>query len=678
MLHFPEISRTKCAGLAALMVLLPLSFLCYQAWFNPRIQFLVPSLKGEWILHRPDILYPDKLSGTVLFRRRFELKEVPQRAELAVRAASQFRMSVNQHVVEPDSQNNAGNWKFARTYDIAPFLIHSENVIEIRVTNTLGQPALLVQSLPGDDYPDLSSNEQWESAPGPDFSKWRRCVLTYWDPPLFGGERSPIQESPAYPVYLILLGVYALFIIAAARPWRRFYRNSISASGDAEGDASAPGTKVSSRFPLWAHMAILAVLVTTVLTVNIHNAVSYPYGRSYFDAEPHADYIRYVASKWQVPVVTQGWEMFQPPLYYFVSAVVYNTMGGARAEPASLKAVQFVGVLSGLACLFIAWLTLGLCIGDNLSVKTLGWSAVAFLPMFLYINPIVGNEMFSAFTMSLSLYLLMRFGFRERISVKQAIALGIVFGLAMLSKYTALVFLAVAVVILLLRLCIHSGNRRREAATLLIFIVAMGSVCGWFYIRNWVLFHNPMVANWDEVSGFDVEQQQGYRTAGFYLRFGSVFTRAPERSRWYSFWDGNYGSMWMDPHFNMIDPRDNAASSYGTVILGLALLPAMAIFMGWLRLAKINCQSRVFRPDLVLVLAAPLFLLALVWHSLQIPAITTVKAFFSIALLPAFAVFAGIGLKGMAVNLGRYAPVLYAGLIALYALILRLFWYRPY
>jgi hypothetical protein len=202
-------------------------------------------------------------------------------------------------------------------------------------------------------------------------------------------------------------------------------------------------------------------------------------------------------------------------------------------------------------------------------------------------------------------------------------------------------------------------------------------VCSWFYARNAVLFHNPFVANWDDVSGFHVEQPQGYRTPGFYLKFGSVFTHAPERSRWYSFWDGYYGSMWMDPHLNMIDCRDGHTSSYGTIIFGLALLPSAAILVGWIRLLRDICASRLFKPDFALVIAAPLMLMALVWHTLQMPFITTVKAFFTIALLPAFAVFSGVGLHEMAQNLRKFSLVLYISLLVLFVLIVYLFWYRP-
>jgi 4-amino-4-deoxy-L-arabinose transferase-like glycosyltransferase len=675
---YPKIHRHKLYAIVGFIVLLPISFLGYQAWFNTKIAFLVPSFKGQWILHRSDELFPGKISGTVLFRRHFKLTAIPRQTSIAVRAASQYRMLVNGRLVEPDSRKSLGNWKFARNYDLAPFLLNSENTIEIRVTNDQGLPALLVQAFPWENNLDISSDTTWESALVPDISKWRKCVYPYQEPPVLGEDRSPIQRTGTYPVYWVMLGAYSIFIIVAIKPWSFFSASPDAAMPPDKSVLNNHRAVVRGRFRISSGMLAFPIILAVILALYIHNVASYPYRQSPFDGAMHLDYIKYVASTWRVPVATQGWEMYHPPLYYFVSAIVYKVMGGAQGEPASIRAVQVLGMLSGLACLLLSWLILRICSRSNKSVQVLGWCIAAFLPMLLYMAPTISNEIFSAGVISLSMYLLMRYGFQESISIRQATILGLMFGLAMLSKYTAFLFFLIAVGIFLLRLWIRPDRLKREMAILLIFVTVACSVCGWFYVRNIILFHNPFVTNGDEQSGFHFEQPQGYRTLGFYFRFGAALTRAPERSRWFSFWDGYYGSMWMDTHFNMINYRDHKASSYGTIILCLALLPSAAICLGWIASLRRIFVHRLFEPHLALVVAVPLTMLALVQETLRIPYITALKAFYTISLLPAFAVFSGIGLYEMAKNLGKFSPLLYTSLFLLFALTSYLFWYRPF
>ena len=662
MLRIPECRRLTQILVLGLLILAPASFFFCQAWFNPGLEFLVPSMRGRWILHDPDELFPARNSGEVAFRRRFDLKLAPVQCRIDVRAASRFRISVNGHVLEEDSQQPPRNWKIRRTYDIAPFLGQSGNHIEIHVTNGHGLPALLVEASPGMDAGiHVQSDAQWESAQSPDYSSWRRCVYPNQEPPVFGEANSAVQKPPLLPLYAVAFVVYSILVLLSLNPWQIFYRRPASSSGS--------GLRTARVF--------LALGIAAVLGLHIHNLLSYPYSRSYFDYEAHVAYVQYVAQHWRVPIATQGWEMYQPPLYYFVSAIVYTVAGGTLREPASLKMVQAIGTLSGLACVLLAWLTLRVCAKDKPWVWILGAGTVAFMPMVLYASPMISNEMFSAAMMSFALYWLIRYGFRDAVSFKQAAGMGLVFGLALLSKYTAFLLFLVAGAVLFIRILIRKGQRRREGAVLLVFCAMTVAISGWFYARNVIQFGKPFIANWDDESGFYWEQPPGYRTPGFYLKVGSVFTKHPERSRWSSFWDGYHGSMWMDTHYNMIDFRDQKANALGTVILALALLPASAMCLGFAGSLRRIVRCRQFGADFALVLSSIVTMLVLIWYTLQIPYITTLKATYSLSLIPAFAVFAGFGLYQMAQNLGKYAAVLHVCLAALFVLIGYLFWFRP-
>ncbi|MBM3212572.1 glycosyltransferase family 39 protein [Candidatus Poribacteria bacterium] len=418
------------------------------------------------------------------------------------------------------------------------------------------------------------------------------------------------------------------------------------------------------------------IITIIILVINIHNTAFYTYSRSGFDWKGHVDYIQYMAFEWRTPLATDGWEMFQPPFYYFLSAIIYSLFGGEAADPDSYKAVQIMGALSGIANVCFAWLVLRKLFNKNYSIQLLGFSLVAFLPMGFYMNPLVSNEIFSGSIISLSIYLLIFYGFEDKVKIYQAIILGTVVGLALLSKYTGAFIFITGVIIFAIRILVNTHSRRREITILVIFFAIVFAISGWLYIRNLAKFHDPFIGNWDKASGFRYEQHHGYRTLGFYLKFGSVFFHLPERSRWASFWDGKYGSMWMDTHGSFLNLGDEKTNLYGSIIIYLALLPSMGIVFGFYQSLKSCIKSARCNPLLALIIVSSLTIISLISFTMEIPFFSTIKAFFYLSLLPPIAVFGGMGIYSMCRNLGKFRFIVYINLIILYILIMKLFWYR--
>lgn len=328
--------------------------------------------------------------------------------------------------------------------------------------------------------------------------------------------------------------------------------------------------------------------------------------------------------------------MFQPPFYYFLSAIIYKLFGGAAAEPGSLKAVQMMGTISGVANACFAWLILRKLFQKNHLIQLLGFSVVAFLPMCFYMNPLISNEVFSGSIISLAIYLLVRYGFEKQVKIRHTFILGMVVGLALLSKYTAVFVFLTTVTVLAIRALINPSTHRREIAALVIFLVVVSALSGWLYIRNFTKFHDPFIGNWDKESGYHYEQHHGYRTLGFYLRFGSVFFHTPERSRWASFWDGKYGSTWMDVHGSFLQLNDQA-NLYGNIIICLALLPSAAILLGFCQSLRSALKSARSSPGLALVMVSTLTMVSLLSFTMEVPFFSTIKGFFisrSCLLLP--------------------------------------------
>ncbi len=77
--------------------------------------------------------------------------------------------------------------------------------------------------------------------------------------------------------------------------------------------------------------------------------------RSY-DADGHLEYIRYMSEHRSIPLIREGWQYYQPPLYYALTAPVYALSEYLQPQPMfSMRAVQ-------LFSLALSLLTLGVCV----------------------------------------------------------------------------------------------------------------------------------------------------------------------------------------------------------------------------------------------------------------------------------------------------------------------------
>jgi hypothetical protein len=658
---------------ALALVLSAFAYLVYQAWAKPSIEFLIPSARGAWVVEPSG-----KLSGSMTLRRRFDLEDVPARARLKLKAMSRYSLTVNGRAVEPDSQSPPRNWKRFRSYDIAPELRPGKNTIAIEVLNPDGPPALLAAGLLASGRGGkirLDTGRDWEIRLDPD----RRWVDlgSITKPARTSAENGGFfRSAPGRALLLLLLTGQGLIFLLGLSPLRSALRRRLCpaktpAPADASPSAGSPAL-YGRRLGSWPFLAVAAV----ALVVNLHNTLTFPPQESAFDGVGHVEYIWDMAYQWRAPLATDGWQMYQPPFYYFVSALVYRLFGGGRAEPGSLRAVQVSTMASGLALLLVAYLLLRRLFKDKPALQLLGFSIVAFMPMSLYLNPVISNEVFAGALMALALYLLT--GAKSRLSLNpgRAALLGVVVGLALLSKVSALfIFLTIGAV-LAGRALDAPSDRKPALRALAVFVLVAAGLSGWYYFRNLRVFGDPLVGNWDKRSGFEFEQAPGYRTLGFYTRFGSVLADGAEGSLNASFWDGNYASMWMDPHENFVKLASPRVRVLGRLILCLAFLPSLAILLGFLRALRSALRAKPDDPAFALVLLSLLWLIAGFSFTMEVPFFSTVKAFFFISLLPALAAFAAKGFEAMAAGLGRFRWLLYANLAALYALVLNLFWFR--
>jgi len=160
---------------------------------------------------------------------------------------------------------------------------------------------------------------------------------------------------------------------------------------------------------------------------------------------------------------------------------------------------------------------------------------VAFNPMFLFISASVNNDNLAVLLSTLALLLLVRL-FMQGVSQAQLFLLGIVLGLAALTKVSTLGLLPLTGLALSLL-----AWRRRDGSLLLkgglLITTPVLALAGWWYLRNWLLYGDPLGWNmWLEIAGKRrnpvglpdlLAEFQGFRIA-FWGNFGAVNIIAPE------------------------------------------------------------------------------------------------------------------------------------------------------
>ncbi len=132
--------------------------------------------------------------------------------------------------------------------------------------------------------------------------------------------------------------------------------------------------------------------------------------------------------------------------------------------------------------------------GEDARVLALGAALlVALNPQFLFISSAINNDNLVVMLATLTLVLLLRL-INRGVSHRRLVGLGIVLGLAALSKLSGLGLWGLAGLVLL-----GLAWQRRAPAALVRWMVTVfgvaGLIAGWWYARNWVLYGDPTGLN---------------------------------------------------------------------------------------------------------------------------------------------------------------------------------------
>jgi tetratricopeptide (TPR) repeat protein len=596
----------------------------------------VGAAPAEWILYpmAPATVRPKGEFETV-FTRSFSLERAPEQAQLTLRMYREGRVTINGAPV-PFAASDGAGWKSPREGDVGSLLRTGENQIEVRVRTRFGPPALwLALELDG---LRLASDEGWTASlmgaeeaaarlASVPLDRWPRTApsperLDAENPRPLDALRSHAREIGSL---FLLGGLLALGISFALR------------------------RQALTRIPAGL-LACAWLLVACVWLALFVNNGGLEWG---FDAKEHRIYINAILQEGRLPLADEGWQTYQPPLYYLLAAGWLKLAGFARIDSSAVSFLRWLGCAAGMLQALFVLLAL-----RELMPRRPGLVLCAFvfgmsLPVHLYLFQMVTNEAWVAMLSSGALWWTIRMLKRAECSVRDHAILGLFLGLAMLAKFSALIPLVLCPSVLLAQQWLRGGRRlgpqlARIGTTLAVVL----AVCGWHYLRVAMHFGgNPFVGNWDEASGQAWWQDPGYHVIGDYLRFGLALER-PLLSAVASVPDALYSTLWGDGMLSGISSTmspppwnlDWMAAGYG-----VALGPCLALLLGaLLGLFDFVRNPRAERFLVLAVLGATFY--ALLSMTLRLPFYTQAKAFYGLSALVPLAFCFALGFDALALR----------------------------
>ena len=306
------------------------------------------------------------------------------------------------------------------------------------------------------------------------------------------------------------------------------------------------------------------------------------------DEPAHYNYVRYLVEKGRLPVLQRGdyphdyleeikaqrfpaemsiaplrYEFHQPPLYYALASVVYRMTGG------SLLALRLLCVLLGAGLLVVSWALVQAVFPERPALALETTAFVAFLPMHLAMTSAVNNDALAELLLAASLLGLMRYLQAKETGPLRAVGLGLLIGLGLVTKISALIALPLVLVVILIA---PRGGRERTRDGLLILGLAGLVLLPWL-VRNHLIYGGLDLLGLGRHNQIVVGQP---RTAEWLAQMGWIgLLQAFARTTFQSFW-GQFG--WMG------------------VLLDSRLYMLLKLLSGLVALGALLCVVRNLRP----------------------------------------------------------------------------------
>jgi tetratricopeptide (TPR) repeat protein len=411
------------------------------------------------------------------------------------------------------------------------------------------------------------------------------------------------------------------------------------------------------------------IAIGAAVGVRMWNALAGPLLWGY-DAWGHVAYALFLDLYRAMPWADQGWSYFHPPLHYAFGWALAQLGSGE----ALVRGLSLVGSAASLGTAALAvWMVRAASPGRP-GLELVGFGAVAFLPVHLFMSPMPGNELTECFLGAACLAAFVANERRAHPTRAGAALVGVLGGLALWAKFSGLLTPLVACASLALRAGLRGpwSTPRREALARAALIVGVGlALSAPYTARNLLAFGTPFQLSRDFALVAQVERDQppGRRGVLDYLRVPAATFSDPNPLAPHllgSVWASVYLNTWADTYRESDVARALEAAREmrrSTALLGLlGLVPTAVALVGVAFCARDVRRGRRREVYLPLAVQAALSLAAFVVFSWRVPLWSALKASYLFGLSLPFAVALARGIEACIAS-GRSLRVLAPALL---------------
>lgn len=566
-----------------------------------------------------------------VFRRAFTLPHTVERADLALRAFRRCHVWIDGDPTADEpwagTPAHGDGWRTTTRVALRRPVHAGDHVAYLLVENTSAPACVSAASA----ALGLRTDDTWESL-GRDGS---------WEPARIATHRPRNDLARLYPD----VGTAA----ARVGPWLLplFLAALAAAFGLEHAGPAAPALARSVLVAAWL-----------VLCGNNLFRIPAPWG---FDLQGHLDYVRFIAAEGRLPLATDGWTMFQPPLFYMIAAACRGAFGLVAAPETADLLLRLIPMACGAGLIELCHRVGRLCFPGDAPRQIVALLVGGCLPIVLYQCQVVHNEplaaLLSAATLLGCLHLLA--GTPVASCRWFDPALGTAWGLALLAKSTPLLlgpFVLLALAGASRRIlrrpptgenqwpALSADSSQGTVSRAGVVFGTAGLVAGWYFLRNWLVLGRPFIGGWDRGRGFDWWQDPGFRCRSQLTDVGTALV-APIHAGTWGLLDSLHSTLWTDGFLSgMVVPPERVPWNvpWLVVLAPLGLVPLACLLAG----AGGTLLPRAGRGPALVRLAVAIVavhVLAIIDLWIRLPVYSTAKASYLLGVVPALGAIAAAG-----------------------------------
>jgi len=588
---------------------------------SPDVYFLTDTADAQWIKYDTEFELLSKRPERLMveFRHRFEIHKPVEGAQFTVQAMKHCSVFLDGKTLftHPYDSNK---WKQVHEITIPFTASPGVHDLVLVITSENSHPAVIAHS---ETLPIRTGLEWVASVDG-----------NHWTPAAMASAvRLPkvSNEFPEATEGFVKILPYLVLIFTVT--------TLLSLRGDsASEERPEPGKRLPepSRFRFYVFAAWLILSVNNMFKISSHIG---------YDVMQHIKYIDFIVTEAALPLATDGWQMFQAPLYYLISAPLQGLLTPWFLPGTVVQMLRIIPILCGLLQIEIVYRASRLVFPQRKDLQYIAIITGSLLPMHIYICQVVGNEPLAGCLISLVILYCLKLIVvpQEEKQPRFFVLLGLFWGLSLLSKVTAVLLSPV----LVLSILAHSRmvklpHKYVISSVSIVFSVSL-LTAGWYYFRNYLEFGSFFVGGWDPSRGFQWWQDPGYRTWSHLLSFGQSLV-TPVFSGAIGFWDALYSTLWLDG-FNSAESTFQRRPPWNIHFMTagalLAVIPTLFILSSiWYGVRKQNPSRNAV---ILSIGTLALFIAVVLDLYIQLPIYSTAKSSYTLGLLPCYALLAAAG-----------------------------------